>query len=271
MNLGLTGRVVFVTGGSRGIGRATAEMFSEEGARVAMTYRHNRAEAEVVVDALTARGADACVEFVDLGTPESIRAAVAAVLDRWGRLDVLVNNAVEFIPIAAAYSGPFEDFPALEWQRLVRVNIESAFAAIQSVLPPMRRGAWGRIVNVSSVAAEDGMPKFAWYSAAKAGLHGLTKTLAKELGPAGILINAVMPGGTLTERVRNNIAEESLRQQAETLPIRRLPTPVDVATAVVFLCSAANTAITGEILRASGGRREVHTGFDVKASRSGPA
>jgi 3-oxoacyl-[acyl-carrier protein] reductase len=148
----------------------------------------------------------------------------------------------------------FEEVPRPEWQRLMRTNIEGVYSVIQAVLPAMRAQAWGRIVNVSSVAAEDGMPGFAWYSTSKAALHGLTRTLARELGPAGVLVNAVMPGGTLTSSVIEQVPAAALALQARQLPTRKLPRPEDVASTIVFLASAANTTMTGEIVRASGGR-----------------
>jgi 3-oxoacyl-[acyl-carrier protein] reductase len=255
VDLGLAGRVVMVSGSSRGIGRAAATLFGAEGANVTVTYCQNREEAEVTATEVRQAGGTAMVAHFDLTAPDSIRAATRATLDRWGRVDVLVNNAVVWVPSMKARKGPFEDFPADEWQSLLRPNIEGTMAAVQAVLPSMRHGGWGRIVNVSSVAAVDGFSEYAWYSAAKAALHGLTRTLAKELGPAGILVNVVMPGGTLTETLRRNVPSEQLQRKAELLPIRRLPAPQEVASVILFLGSAANTVLTGEIVRASGGRK----------------
>jgi 3-oxoacyl-[acyl-carrier protein] reductase len=183
-----------------------------------------------------------------------MRSIASDAAARWGRLDALVNNAVDWVPAAEAWRGPFEACPDDHWRPLMRANSEGPFVAIQSVLPFMRQQSWGRIVNVSSVAAVDGMTGFGWYSAAKAALHGLTQTLARDLGPAGILVNVVVPGATATERVTQNLGERTLARHAAALPIRRLPDPDDVAALVVFLASAANKAITGEVVRASGGR-----------------
>ena len=256
MDLGLTGRTVIVTGSSRGIGRATADLFTAEGANVAVCYRTDRTAADAVVDGIRSRsGGDAIPVRCDLGDPVSIRAAVDAVLERWGRIDVLVNNAMAWIRRLPSDERRFEDIPPAEWQPVIRVNIEGTYAAIQEVLPSMRAAGWGRIVNISSVVAEEGLPGYASYSAAKAALHGLTRTLAKEVGPAGVLVNAVMPGATLTERVNTYMSAEHLTRQAQLLPIRRVPTPEDVAATVVYLGSAANTVLTGEVVRASGGRR----------------
>ena len=135
---------------------------------------------------------------------------------------------------------------------MLRGNLEGAHLAIQAVLPSMRRNQWGRIVNVSSAVAADGYPGAATYGAAKAGLHGMTRTLAKELAPYGILTNVVMPGLTLTESVRQSMPE-MVEQAAKLSPIRHVPSPEEVASVIVFVASAANTTINGEVIRANGG------------------
>lgn len=254
MDLGLAGRVVIVTGAGRGIGKATARRFAAEGARVIITYRNDRSSAEEVADLIADEGGEAAVAFFDLHDPSTMRSIASDALGRWGRIDALVNNAVDWVPLSEAWQGPFEACPEDHWRPLMRANSEGPFVAIQSVIPFMRQQAWGRIVNVSSVAAVDGMAGFGWYSAAKAALHGLTQTLARDLGPSGILVNVVVPGATATERVTANLGERLLARQAAVLPTRRLPDPDDVAALVVFLASAANRAITGEVVRASGGR-----------------
>ena len=254
MDLGLAGRVVVVTGGSSGIGRAAAERFAQEGANVVITYRSDRQKAEAVAATIRSTGREVIVGQLDLANRDSIQKVIDSALSRWDRIDVLVNNAVNWVPVADARTVPFELFPPNEWEPLMRSNIEGPVSAIQAVLPAMRRTRWGRIVNVSSVAAVDGMPKYSWYAAAKAALHGLTHTLARELGPDGILVNVVMPGATLTDRVSRHFSPGALERQAAMLPIRRIPDPEEVATTIVFLSSAANTAITGEVVRVSGGR-----------------
>ena len=253
MNLGIEGRVAVVTGSAAGIGRATALRLASAGAAVAVSYCRSEHEAELVAKTLRDQGSDACAVFLDLGAPDSIREAVDSVLTRWGRVDILVNNAVQFVPFREARRSRFEASPAGEWNDLLRHNIEGVFATIRAVLPSMRERQWGRIVNLSSSAATDGMPGFAWYSAAKSALHGLTRTLSQELGPAGILANVVMPGPTLTESVVRGLPRAQLERYGKALPIRRLPEADDVAAVVAFLCSQANSVITGEVVRVSGG------------------
>lgn len=253
MDLGLAERVAIVTGSSQGIGRAAALSFAREGARVVVTYRSERARADSVVEEIEAAGGEAIAQPMELADPESIHAVAGAALERWGRIDVLVNNAVQWGTRTPWQMPDFEDFPVDEWLPVMRSNLEGAYHATQAVLPAMRKAGWGRIVNVSSGIAVDGFVGAGPYAAAKGGLHGLTPTLAKELGPAGILVNVVMPGFTLTERNAGRIPDERRRQVEQTSPIRRILPPEEVVPSIVFLCSQANTAVTGEILRASGG------------------
>jgi NAD(P)-dependent dehydrogenase (short-subunit alcohol dehydrogenase family) len=251
MDLGLKDRVALVTGSSRGIGRAAAEIFGREGARVAVTFHNQREQAEAVAAGIRSHGSEALVTPLDISSDSSIRTAVEAVIARWGKIDILVNNAVHAGEKSVSQK-LFEQIPAQEWRDLLRSNLEGAHLAIQAVLPSMRRNQWGRIVNVSSAVAADGYPGAATYGAAKSGLHGLTRTLAKELAPYGILTNVVMPGLTLTESVRQSMPE-IVEQVAKASPIRHVPSPAEVASVIVFVASAANTTINGEVIRANGG------------------
>jgi 3-oxoacyl-[acyl-carrier protein] reductase len=253
MDLGLEQRVVVVTGGSRGIGRAIALAFGRERARVALTYHSQPERGEATAAEVRALGTDAIAVPMDLADRASIAAAFAAVAERWGRLDVLINNAVRWGTRGPWDAPLFEDLDPAEWAPTFEANFEGHYTAIQRALPAMRAGGWGRIVNISSGIAVDGLPGSGAYAGAKAALHGLTRTLARELGPAGILVNVAMPGLTLTERVRERVPTALRDQLSSASPIRRLLAPEEVAPAIVFLGSAANTAVTGEIIRVSGG------------------
>lgn len=254
MDTGLKGRVALVTGSSSGIGRATAMAFGEEGARVAVTYRSNRQGAEATAARVERAGGKALVVPYDLNDSDSIRTAVRSVARRWGTIHVLVNNAVQW----GGGAGPdgsvaFEDVPADAWRPMLRSTLEGVYHTIQAVVPWMRGAAWGRIVNVSSTVAEDGLPGSGAYAAAKSGLHGLTNVLAVELGPDGILTNVVMPGLTRTERAVEVIPASVRERVAGATPTRRLTTPQEVARLVVFLGSRANGHVNGEALRITGG------------------
>lgn len=252
MDLGFEGHVALVTGSSQGIGRATALQFAREGARVVITYRNHRDKAEAVADEIRNAGSDALVTVFDLASDESIQAAIDSVLTRWGRIDTLVNNAVAWGPQTPAEAPPFEQLSPEDWRPLLRTNIEGAFRTTQVVAAAMRERRWGRIVNISTGLAVDGIPGSSWYASAKAGLHGLTRTLYKELGPDGILTNVVMPGFTLTERA-DEMPTKIREEYAHSSPIRRILRPHEVARIILFLGSPANTAVNGEIIRASGG------------------
>jgi len=254
VDLGLKDHTVLVTGASSGIGRATAIAFGGEGANVALTYRANRSGAKETAERVGAVGGEAMVVPLDLAEEGSIRAAVDAVVGRWGGIDVLVANAVEWGAPAPPWNPPlFEELPSEQWQRMLRTSVDGAFHTVQAVLPSMRERGWGRIVMLSSGSVEYGMPGGGAYGAAKAALHGLGRSLARELGPGGILVNVVMPGLVVTERNLKAIPEQVRDTVATESPSGRLSVPEDVAAAIVFLASKANGNTTGEILRVAGG------------------
>jgi len=254
MKLGIETKVALVTGGSQGIGRAVALQLAAEGVRVALTYRSEQARAAEVVREIERGGGEALAIPMDLGSLASVTAAVEATISRFARLDILINNAVRWSELLPWQAPKFEELVAPEWQGVVHDNIDGTIAAIQAALPGMRARGWGRIINVSSGVALDGVIGAGPYGAAKAALHGLTACLARELGPHGILINVVVPGFTLTEKMRARIPPGVEEQRGKAYPVGRLLPPEEVAPTIVFLGSAANTAVTGEVVRASGGR-----------------
>jgi len=247
MDLQLENRVALVTGGSRGIGRAAALLLAREGARVALTYRSGADEAADVV----AEGGDRTMAVqLDLADAGSIRAAVNTVVERWGRIDLLVGNALDTVGLTLWPPTPFEDQPAGEF---FRANLDGPYAVAQAVVSVMRAQGFGRIVLVSGTSGVDGQPFAAALSAAKAALHGLTRSLAKELGPVGVLVNAVLPGTTLTEHIAELLPVEARAAREQASPVRRLLGPEEVVPMIAFLGSPANTGVTGELVRGSGG------------------
>jgi 3-oxoacyl-[acyl-carrier protein] reductase len=203
-----------------------------------------------VAAALRGRGADALALRADVTRAADIAAALDAVLARWGRVDVLVNNAGGFAVIRAT-----EDIPEAEWDAIVASNLTSVFLCVKAVLPLMKRQRYGRIVNLASVVGRGGAVRVtSHYAAAKAGVIGLTRHLALEVGADGITVNAVAPGTTATERVLKARTPEETRRVAEAIPVRRLGEPAEIAEAVVFLASDAAAFINGATLDVNGGQ-----------------
>jgi NAD(P)-dependent dehydrogenase (short-subunit alcohol dehydrogenase family) len=248
MDLGLRGRVALVTGASAGIGRATALALAAEGARVAVGYHTREDAAAEVVEHAVALGAEAFAVRLDLGSDAALDAGVAAVVERFGTLHVVVNNA-GFMPTI----GPFEARSDGGWSAALRANLEGPGRVIQAALPAMKAAGWGRIVNVSTVHAQNGAAMVAAHTAAKSGLHGLTRSLARELGGDGILVNVVMPALTETEMVLERFPAERRAASAAGTPTGRNSTPEDVARLIVFLASGANGHVNGELIRITGG------------------
>lgn len=252
MDLQLKDSTVLVTGSSAGIGQATALVFGAEGARVSVTYYKNRQGAEETANKIRESGGQALVVHYDLANPDSIRSSIEQIQNEWGTLNVLVNNAAP-MDVAGPTGQLFEDVPLQNWESMLRRTLEGVTLTIQRALPLMRKSGWGRIINISSDGT-DGWPGLGPYATAKSGLHGLTRTLAAELGPANILSNVVMPGAVMTERTEKNIPVEQREQLRQHLPTRQLITPEDVAAVIVFLGSPVNRQIIGEIVRVTGGR-----------------
>jgi NAD(P)-dependent dehydrogenase (short-subunit alcohol dehydrogenase family) len=249
MDTRLNGQVVLVTGASSGIGRAIATAFGREGARVALTYRSGEAAARATGREVEAAGGEALVLPLDLQRIGSCDEVVAETRKRWGGIDVLVANAVQWPEPAPEDADGFEHMRVERWRTTLRTNLEGTFATVQAALTAMRDRDSGRIVLISSGLAEEGMPGGGDYAAAKAGLRGLARSLAWELGRDGILVNVIDTGFTLTERNLGHFDDEMRGRVAAGTPSRRLSTPEEVARLVVFLGSPANGNISGEIVR----------------------
>ena len=238
------GRVVIVTGAWRGIGRATAERFYERGASVAVNVR-DTARAEQVASSLGARALAVPGDVAAEGVPDEI---AARTLERFGRIDVLVNNA------ALALSTRFEPLTAAEWRAALEVNLTAPFLLIKAVLPTMQAQRYGRVVNVSSSAGRTvSTLGGAHYTASKAGLLGLTRAAAKELGKYGVTVNAVCPGMIDTELTHENASDELLTRLAAGYPVPRVGTAREVADLICFAASEAAGYVTGASLDISGG------------------
>jgi 3-oxoacyl-[acyl-carrier protein] reductase len=245
----LHGKVAIVTGAAKGIGAAIAEAFVREGARVAVLDIDAPA-LDGVARALAGGGAEVLALPTDVTSSAQIGRAVEAVLARWGRIDVLVNNAGGFAVIRKT-----EDITEDEWQAIMASNLTSAFLFARAVLPVMKRQRQGRIVNLASVVARGGLVLVtSHYAAAKAGIVGFTRHLALEVAAEGITVNAVAPGTTATDRVLKARTPQQTQRVAESIPVRRLGEPREIAEAVVFLASDGAAFITGATLDVNGGQ-----------------
>lgn len=247
----LEGRVAIVTGGGHGIGKAYCEALAHEGSAIAVAEIDGDA-AERAASALRASGAKAIEIATDVADELSTQRMAERTLTAFGRIDVLVNNAAVFstIPISRV---ALEQISVDEWDLVMRVNLRGMFLACKAVLPAMRQQNYGKIINISSGTALSGSPTRIHYVTSKGGVLSFTRTLAREVGPSGIRVNAIAPGSTLSEE---NPSEEVLRMRSERVGDRALPRvqlPADLVGAVVFFASADSDFITGQTLVVDGG------------------
>lgn len=242
----LAGQTALVTGGSRGIGRAIARRLASMGALVFVNYVSNADAAAETVRAIEADGGRATALAFDVGQAEAVRAAMTRIVDEGGRLDILVNNA------GLAIDGLVLRFNDDDWNRVLQTNLTGAYQCAKAAVRTMIRRRYGRIVNLSSVVADMGNSGQTAYSAAKAGVVGFTRSLAREVASRGITVNAVAPGLVDTDMA----AELSAGQRdayTGLIPVGRMGTPDDVAAAVAFLVGPETGYITGHVLHVNGG------------------
>ncbi len=235
-------KVVMVTGGAAGIGRVTAENFAKEGARVAICDVNPQAGKEAV----KALGPEASFEQVDVSSSTAVSSWVKNVFDRYGQIDVLVNNA------GITRDGLIMRMKEADWDAVINVNLKSAFNCIKAVSAIMVKQRSGRIINLASVVGVMGNPGQANYVASKAGMIGLTKTVAKELGSRGITVNAVAPGFIDTDMTAV-LSDKAKEAMLSMIPLQRAGTPQDVADAITFLASGSAAYITGQVIHVTGG------------------
>ena len=242
---GVSGRVAFVTGASQGIGRACALALAEGGASVALAAR-NEEKLAAVVKEIEARGAQAAAFRMDVSKEDDVKAAVKSAVERFGKIEILVNNA-----------GVTRDTLLLrmkraDWDSVIETNLTGAFLCTQAVIGPMLKQRWGRVINISSIFGQIGQVGQANYSASKAGLIGFTMAMAREVASRSITVNAVAPGYIETA-MTEGLSDDLKAKVGEMIPLGRPGTDMDVAHAVRFLASEEAGYITGHVLKVNGG------------------
>lgn len=244
--MSLEGKVAIVTGGSRGIGRAIALRLASMGATVAINYVSKPDAAQETVAAIVAAGGQGGAFKFDVADSEAVNASIKEILDQYGRIDILVNNA------GITRDGLLMKMKEESWDQVLDTNLKGAFNCIKAVNRPMMKQRWGRIVNISSVIGFLGNAGQANYAAAKAGLAGLTRSVARELSSRAITVNGVAPGYIDTDMTRD-LPEEVTEKIVNEIPMRTMGTVEDVAGAVAFLVSEDARYVTGQFIHVNGG------------------
>lgn len=246
--INLEGKKALITGGSRGIGRASALFFAQAGADVAINYVRNDLAAREVKNKIEALGRQCLVVKADISKEESARFLVERVVATWGKVDCLVNNAGIWT------YGEMGRMTRETWEETMCLNLDAVFYVINAVVPSMQRNGGGSIINVSSTAAVRGEAYHSHYAASKGALHSLSKSLAVELAPYGIRVNCVAPGWVDTDMCAEVFSDPEFRQAVEnSIPLRRIPKPEDIAGPILFLASDLARHITGTIIHVNGG------------------
>jgi 3-oxoacyl-[acyl-carrier protein] reductase len=242
----LSGKIALVTGGSRGIGRAIAIELARSGAHVVLTFAGNEAAASETIKTIESAGGKAEAKKLNVAESEACSATVEEVVKAHGRIDILVNNA------GVAIDGLLMRFKDADWQTTINTNLMGAFCLMRAVSRPMMKQRGGSIINISSVVGEMGNGGQSAYAASKAGLIGLTKSVAKELGSRNIRVNCVTPGFVTTDMTAS-LTDELKQKMSDSIPLGRIGDARDIAHAVVFLASDRAAYITGETLKVNGG------------------
>jgi NAD(P)-dependent dehydrogenase (short-subunit alcohol dehydrogenase family) len=245
----LKGKVAIITGGARGLGKAYALRLAEEGARIVIS---DILDATGVKQEIEEKGGEALALYTDVSKEESTKEMALKTIDRFGRIDILINNAGIFATLGKK---PFYEIPGEEWDQVLGINLKGTFLCCKAVYPQMKRQGKGKMINVSSSTFFAGVPYFAHYVASKGGIIALTRALAREVGDDGICVNAISPGLTLSEVVQGNpmYPEGYLKVAASSRCLKRDELPEDLTGTILFLASDDSDFITGQTILVDGG------------------
>jgi 3-oxoacyl-[acyl-carrier protein] reductase len=242
----LTGKSALVTGGSRGIGAACCSMLARAGARVVVNYQLERAQAESLVRQIEEAGGKAFCLAADVTRADEAEMLIDETVDRYGSLDIVVNNA------GIWRGSPIEEISDGEWEEMIGVNLTGSFHVLRAAVPHLKQSA-GRIINISSTAGQRGEAFHSHYAATKGAIISMTKSLASELATDGVNVNCVAPGWVETDMTRESLAGETSAEILAAIPLGRAGLPDEIAGAVLFLASDLASFVTGEILNVNGG------------------
>ncbi len=246
--INLLNKVAVISGGSRGIGAATAVLFAKAGADVVITYTKNAKAADEVIQNVKNEWRDGLAIKADVSRSESAKKVIALTIKKFGRVDILVNNAGIWT------YGKIGSMSEKVWKETMAINLDGMFYLTNAVVPYMKKQRSGKIINISSTAGQRGEAEHSHYAASKGGMISFTKSIATELGPFNINVNSVAPGWVDTELNNSVFSNKKYKEQERRkIPIQRIPIPEDIAGPIVFLASDLARHITGEIMNVNGG------------------
>jgi 3-oxoacyl-[acyl-carrier protein] reductase len=244
-------QVAIITGAGQGLGRAFALAFAAEGAKVVIAERNEERGAAVAAE-IGAAGGQAMALGADVASEASTQAMAAATLERWGRIDILLNNAAMFSTIKMR---PFDQIPVQEWDDLMAVNVRGVWLCCKAVAPAMREQRRGKIINIASIVFDMGRANYLHYVASKGAVIGITRGIATELGDYGVNVNAISPSSTQTEIPRETVTREGALAFAQNQTLKRVQAPADLVGTAIFLASSDSDFITGQTINVDGGLR----------------
>ncbi len=244
----LKNKIILITGGSKGIGRASTELLAKQGATILFTYSSSKQEAEETVKELTEQGLRVSTIQCDVRKEEEIQALFTHIQETYGRIDVLVNNAGVLIP------GPFEQTTKEAWDNTIDTNLRGVYACTKEAATMMKKKGKGKIINITSISGVVGSIASAIYAASKAGVDAITKTLAVDLGRHGITVNSIAPGPVQTNMFMESFGQEGVNKLAKETPLNRIAQPEDIAKVVLFFASEESDFVNGQVLIVDGGR-----------------